>query len=96
MTPSHPLRPCSLPPAQPGAHAQHPIRAAQRAGLRDEVGAGGEAALQGHVGKTHECSVPHVGTGGKRDAEQHVHLLLLCKGTAIPATAAGTQGGQGL
>ena len=77
-------------------HAAHPIRAAPTAALRDDVGGQGARQPREGMGTHPECSVPHVGTGGQQGTEQHVHLLLLCEGTAILATAAGTQGGQGL
>lgn len=43
-----------------------------------------------------ERSVPHAVTRGLQGAEQHVHRLLLCEGTAVLAAAAGTQAGQGV
>lgn len=51
---------------------------------------------RGEVSSHPERRVPHAVTRGLQGTEQHVHRLLLCEGTAILATAAGTQGGQGV
>lgn len=61
--------------------------AAQTPALRDQ---GARRGVRTHP----ECGVPHTATRGLQGREQHVHLLLLCEGTAILAAATGTQGSQ--
>lgn len=41
-----------------------------------------------------ERCLANAGTWGLQGSKQHVHLLLLCEGTAVLPAAAGTQGSQ--